>query len=365
MIPSSQTNGFKIATLTVLTVVWLLTACVPPSTGLECPDDPVARASRHVPSFAPFEKEPKGRVGSIPCPGPLTFFVTADPERLGTHAYGNSGRESDRGIVYTRHGGFIDIAHVRKVVDWTAFHQVRIRHALNEGWHCIVLPSKEGSVFRVRFRRDVPRPAIDELSLRLAQRLAITQTAWHEIATWFGYSCSPYPERPSALTYDDMTSHVLGAKIAGLALRQGSGNFNSAVTYYLKRELDQLGAVSPEQTMKALGMVENQWWRGGFVIKRQIDIGESGRIDPWLVPGYPGGGTAGAPFVIPSLKDVAGRDMSGFEQVEIDPNMGVWAGMRRVLPGNPERCQPEMHFPLLMRCIRQYERSHGSTASPP
>ena len=332
----------------------------------------MAAKSGRDPDFSPYNDMPKGRIGSIPCPGPLTFYATGDPNQLGTHAYGNTlggPAEGSRGIIYTAHGGFIDIAHVRKAADWTAYHHVRIRHALENGWQCIVLPSKEGAVFRMGFNYPASwqtlgaarrQRTIDELSIRLAQRLAITQTAWHEIATWYGYSSMPYPEKPSALTYDDMTSHLLGAKIAGLALHDGTHDYNTAVTYHLKRELDLLGAVPPEQTLKALGMVEGKWWRNGFVIKRQLDIGEkNGTIEPWIVPGYPDGKTAaGVPFSIPSLKDVAGQDMSRFEQVEFDPHVREWWQMRRSLPGNPSRCQPTRDFPLLMEFIRQVESGH-------
>ena len=43
-----------------------------------------------------------------------------DPENLGRHGYRNGGGEKN-GIVYTCRGGHIDIAHLRKAADWTAF----------------------------------------------------------------------------------------------------------------------------------------------------------------------------------------------------------------------------------------------------
>ncbi len=349
------------AALLLAPAVFLLAGCATRSGDPRCPDDPVANSSHAGLDFRPFDGQPKGRLGSIPCPGPFTFFTTADPNQLGTHAYSGSG-ETERGIIYTLHGGFIDIAHVRKAADWTAYHHLRFKLALSEGWQCLILPSKEGSVYRVKLTypaawRTLPetsrRKAIDDLSIRLAQRLAITQTEWHEIATWFGYSSTTYPEKPSALTYDDMPSHVLGANIAGMALRQNPADFNAGMTYYLKRELDRLGAVTPEQTLRALGMVEGKWWKNGFVVRRMLDIGEGdGVIEPWIVPGYPDGGTAAAvPFVMPTLTYTAGI---GF-RLEIEPHMKAWSLMRRVLPGNPDRCEPEKHFPLLMRYIRQQE----------
>ena len=335
---------------------------------LRCPDDPVAaNAPTRTPDFSPHNNIPKGRVGSIPCPGPLTFFATADPERLGSHSFGSGTlggqKEADRGIIYTLHGGFIDIAHVRQVMDWTAFYQARFRHALEQGWTCIRLPSREESGFRIGLRyperwKGLPEPArqrvIAVLSIRLAQRLAITQSVWHEFATGFGYSSTPYPEQPSAFTYDDMTSHLLGAKVAGLALQDSANGFDAPATHYLKRELDRLGAVSPEQTLRALGMVKGSWWKNGTVTRRQFDIGEQGGvIEPMIVPGFPDGRTEnGYPFAIPSLRNVAGMDMSGFERVEIVPHMAAWDAMRKLLPGSPDVCRPEEHFPILLRHLR-------------
>jgi hypothetical protein len=356
--------GRAVGALLAIAPIWLLAGCG--ADNLQCHEHPVAKSSRAHSGFQSFDQPPKARIGSIPCPGPFTFFATADPRGLGTHAYGSGRNELSRGIVYTTRGGFIDIAHVRKAADWSAYHHLRFKRALEEGRPCIVLSSKERTTYHVKFNHPAfwaalpdtkRRQVIDELSIRLAQRLAITQSEWHEIATWFGFSNTMYPEKPSALTYDDMTSHVLGATVAGMALRDTSRDYNTAVTHHLKRELDRLGPVSPDQTLKALGMVENKWWRNGVVIKRQLDIGEGdGTLAPWIVPGYPGGGTAtGIPFAIPSLKDVVGLNLSGFEQVEINPRIGAWSAMRRVLPGNPDRCRPAEHFPLLLRHIRRQE----------
>ncbi len=73
-----------------------------------------------------------------------------------------------------------------------------------------------------------------------------------------------------------------------------------------------------------------------YHLKRQLDIGATnGAIAPWLVPG-----------------------LSGLDSVEINPRIVAWSAMRRVLPGNPERCRPAEHFPLLLRHIRVQAGSH-------
>ena len=87
----------------------------------------------------------------------------------------------------------------------------------------------------------------------------------------------------------------------------------------------------------------------------QFDISQDdGSVDPWIVPGFPDGRTMdGFRFERPSLRDVEGRDLSHFEQLEIEPRLSVWSAMRRLLPDDPDVCRPTEDFPILMRHIRQ------------
>ncbi len=345
--------------------VLALGGCVTPDLRLD--SDPVA--AEFEPDdldFAPFNRQPRARVGSIPARGAFTLWKVADPARLGQHRYSAGvlgASEAARGIVYTTRGGFLDIAHLRKAADWTAYHHARIRFALEHGWSGVVLPCKEPSVYRLRFQYPSFWPnlsssrkqrVIDELAIRLAQRLAITQTTWHEIATWYGYSSTPISEAGSAFTYDDTPSHVLGAIVAGMALRDRDRSYDEAVTHHLKRELDRLGAVKPAQTRQAVDAVKGEWWANGRVTKRHLDIGAGdGVVDAWLVPGFASRRVGRAErFEIPSLRHVAGMDLRGFEELTIEPRMAAWARMRSDFPDKPDRCNPAIHFPLLMAKIR-------------
>ncbi|RYD21721.1 MAG: DUF4056 domain-containing protein [Verrucomicrobiaceae bacterium] len=366
--PLPGAESLRTAARTLPAILLLaLSGCTAVSPSTFCPEDAAGRTDS---GYSPFTSIPKGRVGAMPCPGPFTFYVSADPGKLGTHAYSSAlpvaNGETARGIVYTLHGGFIDIAHLRKAADWTAYHQVRFRHALEEGRKCMVLPGKEGGSYHISFRYPSSwsgmdaaekKAVMDELSVRLAQRLAIVQTEWHEIATWYGYSSTPFPEKQSAFTYDDPVSHMVGTKVAGMALRKGSGNYDASVTWFLKQELDRLGAVSPAETERAIAVVKDKWWHNGQMLHRQLDIGSTdGEVRPWIVPGFPNGKTmAGEVFRVPTLDPVSGQDFRNFAQVEIDPGLSAWRNMRRVLPGNPDRCRPAEHFPILMAHIRQAE----------
>lgn len=60
--------------------------------------------------------KPQGRVGYYPM---LSFPTHVLGKDLGKHRY--SGLFEKNGMAYTLRGGHIDIAHLRKSVDWTAF----------------------------------------------------------------------------------------------------------------------------------------------------------------------------------------------------------------------------------------------------
>jgi hypothetical protein len=64
------------------------------------------------------KKAPQARLASYASSTILTNFL--GPDDLGPHSYRRNVFERN-GIVYTTKAGHIDIAHVRKFIDWTAF----------------------------------------------------------------------------------------------------------------------------------------------------------------------------------------------------------------------------------------------------
>lgn len=320
-------------------------------------------SARYTQELEPFDTMPRARMGCLPFPGPFTLYDTADPTALGDHSY--SGRtepgnthEVDRGIVYTRRAGFIDICHVRNAADMTAYLHARVRLAIDRGWDTVRFRSYEPSDYLATLHYPEGWDAMDpgerervaeELSVRVAQQLAFEVMTWHEILTWYGYkSTIVFSEHGSAFTYEDTTSHMLGIELAGRALRSGA-DYNARMTLALNNAMDELQAVDHDGLNAALDAVKDDWWSPiTGPKKRNLDIGEGdGAIEPWLVPGVdPGEGAI--TFRLPGFDNVAGHDLTGFCTVEIDPNVLEGFKIRDRLAGAPDRVVPERDFPVLI-----------------
>src|SRR3546814_10292448 len=166
------------------------------------------------------------RVGAFGIPGPVIRLDNViDPTLLGHHGYNGgstsfigdlTGRDAGKlGIVYTRRGGFIDIAHVRDSADNALFLFSQIWPRLGQHWSLDLGP--ELADRRIDFDAfDLPDSPADRYTLAafLAAHLSFQLAAWHEIAQWYGYHTVPgFPERLSAFSPEDLYSNVLGARL--------------------------------------------------------------------------------------------------------------------------------------------------------
>ncbi len=314
-----------------------------------------------------FARVPRARLGALPFPGPFTLYTEADPERLGHHSYSGRtpkglGGEAERGIVYTRRAGFLDICHIRNAADMTAYVHARVRLALTQGWAQMRFVGKEPSVYTVGFTyppwwQEMTAPErgalIDELSIRTAQRIALDVMTWHEIITWYGYKSTVLvPEKGSAFTYDDTPSHAVGVDLAGEALR-AAGEYDDEMTRLLDERLQAYGVVSKEDQKHAIELVKHEWWSTLDGAKhRLIDVGEGdGLIEPWVITDLLTEDGEPAVLRIASLGDVVGHDMTGFYRVEIDPRILEGFVIRSKLADSPSRIVPRRDFPVLMADI--------------
>ena len=359
-----------------------------PDTLLNPPAAPAVTASPQTTPAEPLAL-PRDRQGCLPFPGLFTLYAKADPARLGEHRYGRSGgdgpAEEERGIFYTTRAGFLDLAHVRNTIDWTRYCVQNVAVAIARGDTEVAFNGTNGSMAHLAFRypadwsacpaADRPRRDFD-LSLRLGERIAYVLMNWHETASWFGDHTFLFDESPSAFTWDDVMSHVIGVRVAELALCSEGWTFDQAVTYYLADQLRTLGAVGPEQTQQAVDAVEGRWWAHGGPLKRQLDLGfESGTVTPWLVGGLPVGGDATAgpiagpiatPIAVPAVWTAAGRKLSAFCRVRIDPRCAAADRMRDSLPGRPEWFDVDTDLPIVMATMRgEMTERFGPTVADP
>lgn len=290
---------------------------------------------------------PRTRIGSLPFPGLFSLYAVADPENLGVHCAGppllrlGSAWEKERGTLYTRRAGFIDLSHARDAADWVHYLHGRNLHALraieNEG-HSTVSYQFDDCNARITITVSPPEwwgaicpetrgQLIQESAICSAQRLAVVVTTWHEAATWLGYQTIPgISEAGSAFTWDDGAAHIVGALVGGRALRNMECGWDHAVTRELDAALAELEVVNRREFAEAARSVRDRWWKDGVAIRRDFDVGLAGTgKTPWLVGEF---GTEPGELSLPDLGCINGHDLSAMFHVRIEP--AKWM-MRRLM----------------------------------
>lgn len=188
----------------------------------------------------------------------LTRTDVIDVQELGRHQF-LGGHHETNGIVYTHRGGFIDIAHLRDVADWTGylFHLIEQSAGNDEAWEWFL--GDEGGEKTLRL---IVPPTLDRAErAELAGMIAYDLGLWHEIGTWFGISSIPLvPERYSSFSPEDLYSNLLGSRL-GVQAILSELDFEEAMTCLLEEILDSMEAVpSAEDTRLAMEAVEGLWW---------------------------------------------------------------------------------------------------------
>ena len=341
-----------------------------------------AKADLNAP--ARFMKRPGHRMGGLPFSAPFMLYKAADPESLGTHRYSTQlrfafpDREKYRGIVYTCRAGFLDIAHIRKAVDWSKHFSVKIEHALTEGQEQIALRGEDPSLFHLAIRYPDYWPAltderrkdlIRELSIQMGQRVSYLLSTWHEIATWFGYKTTIIiPEHYSAFTYDDIVAHLVGLNVAQAAMHDQDRGYDEAVTHALNEQLKQLGVVTVREAAEAIDRVKGLWWSLGGTKKRYLDVGVEGEsLTPWLVRDLSFcASNDPESFSVPTITTVMDLDCSEIFDVRIEPRIMEAKRIRSVIESHPRHIRPKDHFPQLMERIHdQMAKAMGPDVNEP
>ena len=309
---------------------------------------------------------PRGRVGRYASTSLGTVFL--DPNNLGKHGY-NNGWEERIGIVYTCRAGHVDIAHVRKAADWTAYTAANILHQLEQNKTEFSFRLKESSRHFVELTypewwEDLPDDEKDrirkDIAISLGQYFSYIGGVWHEIITWFGYkSTGIYPEFPSAFAWEDSFSDLLGTHLAAKALRDPEREYDEALTLAINRELEELGPQSGRTARKASNSVRGFWFSGDFLFlmdmkARNLDIGmDDGLITPWLVPALNEcEGAEAIPYPAPTLDFISEY---GFEiKYEFEPREKQRRKILKIVFDDKKQKQltPAVHFPLIMEYVR-------------
>lgn len=314
--------------------------------------------------------EPRLRFGSYPTSTVGTTFL--GPEDLGHHRY-SFGLSEKNGIVYTCKAGHVDIIHVRIAADWTAYLTRRSFECLSKGEsECAFHFKPDISKYFVKITypenwKDLPRKDREEiaagLSIELGQYLAYNMTTWHEILTWFGYKCIGFfPEFPSAFSWEDSFSNLLGARIAAEALRDTENEYDQAVTLAIDRELKKLDVQSSQTARYAAESVKGKWFSGEVLYgvqmkKRNLDIGlDDGYVTATVIPGLRQCGEVEAQSY--PVQNLDSFTKLGFSiKFEIEPQ--EWEKDRILRIVYPDagtrkgRVAPDAHFALIMKHIEE------------
>jgi len=300
--------------------------------------------------------------------GGATFL---DLDDAGMHSYYTGRRWERNGIVYTCRAGHIDLAHVRKSADWTAYAAEKTVAVIEKGQTEFSLKVSDPVRYFVTLRYPCDwserspiekRRIATEVAIELGRYLGFAISAWHEIITWFGYRNVPlYPEFPSAFSWEDSFSDLLGSHLGAAALRDTVRPFDSAMTWALRNEMEQLGVQSKEVAAQAARKVEGNWYSDGFLFlvqmnKRNLDLGvDDGYITPWIVRQLDAcPGAEPRSYAIPSLSALC--DLGFAAKVEIEPGGLEKKKILQVVYPDPElrkdRIEPELHFRPIMEHIR-------------
>ncbi len=326
--------------------------------------------------------EPKVRIGCYPTATPGMKFI--DFNDLGPHGYHHQPNEGN-GIVYTCRAGHIDIAHVRACADWTKYIAERAYACMRAGQAQF---SFKSNVESSRHHIDIgyapdwmrlPPLQRDRLAwkaaVELGQYLIFTAATWHEILTWFGHRyLSPFPEFPSAFSWEDTFSNLLGTHLAGQVLHESRQNFDRRFTLALQVEMRQLQIQSQAIAKDAAESVKGHWYRGRIpgLVKmkcRNLDVGLiDGTVSPVRIASVrPCRAVPALAYPVPSL---APLQNDGFViRTTIVPREWIKGRILRIVyPERKKRAKhidPVRHFPLIMDNIRQEAVLGGMICSDP
>jgi hypothetical protein len=349
----------------LLTVILLLTTV---SCAAVRPSEPLANQTREAPRY---------RISSYATDTFGTRFTSA--MESGRHSY-EGGRDENNGIIYACRGGHIDLAHLRKAADWTAFLAERAYLQLLEGQTSFTFKFYEPSIYHVQvsyptdwhtLSTNEKQRIANDVAIHAGQYFSHVGLTWHEILTWYDYRITRiYPHFPSAFSWEDTYSNTLGIYLAGLALRDEERGFDDGMTYSIQQEVDTLGPQPASVSEQASVSMRGDWYDGKlwFMVEmraRNLDIGlDDGVVSPWLIPTVRQCSDATPKdYPVPAETSLS---QQGFDiKLEIDPRVPQNDELFEAIypEGEPDnaRIEPRQHFPAIMAQIRrQAEQLYGA-----
>lgn len=184
------------------------------------------------------------------------------------------------GLVYTCRGGFLDLGHLRDVVDITRYYYTALA---NPGRTFPPANGKGSCVVKEPLPDDPAQNKAERIAI--ARSMAFAESIYHEIESYWQYV---FGGHHSAFSPEDLPSNWLGTYVAEQALRDENRNFDEAATAALDALLKKLRVLDVGGTALAFSHVSNtgRWIAGGpgrndYLKRRNFTN------SPWLVPSVP------------------------------------------------------------------------------
>ncbi len=314
----------------------------------------------HYNGLNDFRGKPKLRKGAVACQSIPNKFIGA--AEIGKHRYQYSLKEKV-GIVYTQKAGHVDISHLRKSADWTAYLAGKCKQNIIAGkrqWQYKLL---EPTRYYVNLEYpphweqvENKEMIIEDIAISMGGHFAYTAMIWHEMLTWFGYSSTRFMnEFGSSFSWEDNFSNLLGIILASQALRDEDRNYNEAMTILLDRELERLDGQPMDVAQQMAKDVKGRWYTLRFpffltMMKRNLDIGEDGHVVSLTCHGTGNGESIPVPHKI--------WEDHGFElSLELVPTGRRTRGIRKII--KKETVVPEYDFKTIIDIIEADATARG------
>jgi hypothetical protein len=190
------------------------------------------------------------------------------------------------GYLYTRHGGFIDLGHVRDNIDYARFFAARYYNApLSGRTGAMSFVYNEGADIHLEIapRTERPRP---ELAAAMGAKLAYERALWHEIITFFPpASTIDIDEQFSSFAPEDLFSNAVGVLAGYRAILTPDTPFDLTAQQHLHRIIARLGPVHrADETTAAIALVKDHWWTSAtFPPVKRRNFDAFSPVRPWLL----------------------------------------------------------------------------------
>lgn len=203
----------------------------------------------------------------------FTFYNLISVEELSPHLYFRKFSTNDnKGITSTCSMGFVDIAHVRVVSDYSLYVFSKIIDAVKNNRKSFKLPKQGGELDvylnlpLINFEDDI----VDTL-IKIAQKITFELSAWHEIVSLYGRpTYFFFSEKPSAFSPEDIYSNALGAHLFGKTMKAiykdptkaeiSIGDYNSYTTKNIQKALTDSRPLNLKQIEQFLDDLDQKWW---------------------------------------------------------------------------------------------------------